>query len=207
MDKLLTAENIPEEWRETILGLAEKAVELVKPDVRLNGNELDIRAYVKVKCVAWGQREESRWVEGKVCSLKLAHKAMAANIHKPRIALVAESIMFKDRNTMVSLEIIQVQDAEYVKNVIGKLPDSRPNIVLVEKTVTNLAQEIFLKEGVSLAVNVKPRLLQRLARLTQGAIIRSLDSMMALPKLGSFEEFISQVSASSSGKRETRLNL
>ena len=94
-----------------------------------------------------------------------------------------------------------------MKNVIGKLPDSRPNIVLVEKTVTNLAQEIFLKEGVSLAVNVKPRLLQRLARLTQGAIIRSLDSMMALPKLGSCEEFISQVSASSSGKRETRLNL
>ena len=42
--------------------------------------------------------------------------------------------MFKDRNTMVSLEIIQVQDAEYVKNVIGKLPDSRPNIVLIEKT-------------------------------------------------------------------------
>ena len=146
-------------------------------------------------------------MEGELCSLKLAHKAMAANIHKQRMALVAESIMFKDRNTMVSLEIIQVQDAEYVKNVIGKLPDSRPNIVLVEKTVTNLAQEIFLKEGVSLAVNVKPRLLQRLARLTQGAIIRSLDSMMALPKRGSCEEFISQVSASSSGKRETRLNL
>ena len=60
MDKLFTAENIPEEWRETILGLAEKAVDLVTPDVRLNGNKLDIRAYVKVKCVAWGQREESR---------------------------------------------------------------------------------------------------------------------------------------------------
>ena len=56
---------------------------------------------------------------------------------------------------MVSLESIQLQEAEYVKNVIGKLLDSRPNIVLVEKTVTNLAQEIFLKEGVSLAVNVK----------------------------------------------------
>ena len=60
MDKLLTAENIPEEWRETILGLAEKAMDLVKPDLRLNGYKLDIRAYVKVKCVAWGQREESR---------------------------------------------------------------------------------------------------------------------------------------------------
>ena len=205
LDNLLTAENIPEEWRETIQGLAEKAVDMVKPDVRYNGDEMDIRAYVKVKCVAWGQREESRWVEGEVCSLKLAHKAMAANIHKPRIALVAESIMFKDRNTMVSLESIQLQEAEYVKNVIGKLLDSRPNIVLVEKTVTNLAQEIFLKEGVSLAVNVKPRLLQRLARLTQGSIIKSVDSMMAPPKLGTCEEFISQVSTSSSGKRGTRL--
>ena len=205
LDALLTAENIPDEWRETILSLAEKAVEMVKPDVRYSGDEMDIRAYVKVKCVAWGQREDSRLVEGEVCSLKLAHKGMAANIHKPRIALVAESIMFKDRNTMVSLESIQLQEAEYVKNVIGKLLDSRPNIVLVEKTVTNLAQEIFLKEGVSLAVNVKPRLLQRLARLTQAVIIKSVDSMIAPPKLGSCEEFISQMSTCSSGRRGTRL--
>merc|ERR1719427_1579895 len=39
LDKLLTAENIPEEWRETILDLAEKAVDMVKPDVRFNGDE------------------------------------------------------------------------------------------------------------------------------------------------------------------------
>ena len=63
-DILLTAENIPEECGETIMSLAEQAV--VKHDVRHNGDEFDIRGYVKVMCVAWGQREESRWVEGEV---------------------------------------------------------------------------------------------------------------------------------------------
>jgi len=205
LNTLLTSEGIPSEWRETILNLAEKAVDLVKPDVKFNGDEMDIRNYVKVKCVAWGNQEDSRLVEGEVCSLKLTHKGMAENIHKPRIALVAESIMFKDRQTLVSMESIQLQEAEYVKNLIGKLLDSRPNVVLVEKTVTNLAQDIFLKEGVSLAVNVKPKLLERIARRTQGAIINSVDSMMAPPKLGTCEEFISQLSSSEPGRRGTRL--
>ena len=39
-----------------------------------------------------------------------------------------------------------------------KLLQSKPNLVLVEKTVSRLAQDIFLKEGVSLAINVKYRL-------------------------------------------------
>ena len=106
---------------------------------------------------------------------------------------------------MVSLESIQMQEAEYVKNIVGKLLDSRPNIVLVEKAVTNLAQEIFLKEGVSLAVNVKPRVLQRIARLTQCTIIKSVDSMMAPPKLGTCEEFISKQASCANGRRGTRL--
>jgi len=38
-----------------------------------------------------------------------------------------------------------------------KLLQSKPNIVLVEKTASRLAQDIFLREGVSLALNVKFR--------------------------------------------------
>ena len=50
-------------------------------------------------------------------------------------------------------------------------------------------QEIFLREGVSLAINVKFRVLQRLARLTKGEIINSVDSMLASPRLGTCDTF------------------
>ena len=190
---LLRVESIPTEWTQTICQLADVAVTTVKPDVRYSNDEMDILAYVKVKCVSGGRREESRMVEGEVCSLQLTHKDMATAIPQPRIALVEESIMFKDRNTMVSLETVTLQEAEYVKNVIAKLLDLKPSLVLVEKSVANLAQDILLKEGVSLAVNVKPKVLSRLARLTQGSIIKSVDTLITVPRLGTCGQVSSEL--------------
>ena len=85
-----------------------------------------------------------------------------------------------------------MQEEEYIKNVTGRLLACQPNLVLVERTVSRLAQEILLSEGVSLALNVKFQVLQRLARLTKGTIINSVDSMLPPPRLGTCERFYSQ---------------
>ena len=193
LTKMFQHENIPDDWRETVNKLAETAVMKVTPDVRGNDDEMDILAHVKVKCVAGGQRSDSRLVEGEVCSLQLTHKTMKQVLVRPRIALLAESIMFKDRQTMVSLETVALQEAEYVKNVTGKLLDLKPDLILVEKSVAHIGQEILRRAGVSLAVNVKPRVLSRLSRRTQASIIKSVDSMMSAPRLGSCAQVSSQL--------------
>merc|ERR1712107_286886 len=54
-------------------------------------------------------------------------------------------------------------------------------------------QEILRRAGVSLAVNVKPRVLSRLSRRTQASIIKSVDSMMSAPRLGSCAQVSSQL--------------
>lgn len=43
-----------------------------------------------------------------------------------------------------------------MKNTIGKLTVFKPDILLVEKTVSRLAQEMLLSLGVTVALNVKP---------------------------------------------------
>ena len=53
----------------------------------------------------------------------------------------------------------------------GRLLAARPNIVLVERTVSRLAQEMFLNAGVGLVLNVKYRVLERLARVTQVCVM------------------------------------
>ena len=73
---------------------------------------MDILTHVKVKCVPGGLRSESRMVEGEVCSLQLTHKSMAHSI-------------------------VKEAEAEYVKNVIGKLLDLKPSWILVEKSITH----------------------------------------------------------------------
>ena len=60
--------------------------------------------------------------------------------------------------------------------MIGKLLDLKPSLILVEKSVAHLAQEILLREGVSLAVNVKRKVLTRLSRLTQVKILDVIDN-------------------------------
>ena len=136
-------------------------------------------------------------VEGEVCSLQLTHRSMTSEVENPRIALIKENIMFKDRNTMVSLETVTLQEAEYVKNVVGKLLELKPNVVLVEKSVAHLALELLKEKGVSLAVNVKMKVLERLARMTQGSLIESVDTLItaAAPKLGQeyFFLFLSRI--------------
>ena len=104
------------------------------------------------------------------------------------------NILLLPLHRFVSLDTLAMQEEEYIKNVTGRLLACKPNLVLVERTVSRLAQEILLAEGVSLALNVKFQVLQRLARLTQGTIISSVDSMLPPPRLGTCERFYSQKS-------------
>jgi len=143
-----------------------------------------------VKKIIGGRSEDSRLVHGEVCTLKLAHRLMADQLFQPRILLVSNSIAFqREENRMTSLDTLYMQEKEYIKNVTGRLLQSKPNLVLVEKTVSRLAQEIFLREGVSLALNVKYRVLERLERLTGAKIISSVDSMLTGPVLGTSHSF------------------
>jgi len=201
LTKLAKGRELSDEWRNILKCLADEAVRTVVPDIKYNMDEMDIRCYVKVKSVAGGEKLHSRLVHGEVCSRKLAHKGMATQITKPRIALVANSIMFqREENRMISLESLTMQEEEYIKNVTQKLLQSKPNLVLVEKTVSRLAQDIFLREGVSLALNVKYRVLERLERLTGAKIITSIDSMLAAPVLGTCQSFYVETSLTSQGR-------
>lgn len=37
-----------------------------------------------------------------------------------------------------------------------RIADVRPNLVLVEKTVSRIAQDMLLEHGITLVINVKP---------------------------------------------------
>lgn len=43
-----------------------------------------------------------------------------------------------------------------MKNYVQRIVDVRPNLVLVEKTVSRIAQDMLLEHGITLVINVKP---------------------------------------------------
>ena len=48
------------------------------------------------------------------------------------------------------------EEREFLKNYVQRIVDVRPNLVLVEKTVSRIAQDMLLEHGITLVINVKP---------------------------------------------------
>lgn len=60
----------------------------------------------------------------------------------------------------------------------------RPSVVLVERNVAGLAVQMLLHAGVTLVSNIKPRVLQRIARSTGADVMPSLDAQILNQKIG-----------------------
>lgn len=65
----------------------------------------------------------------------------------------------------------------------------KPDIVLVQKSVSRIAQELFNLMGITLVLNVKTSVLERIARCTGAEILTSVDAHMGKPVLGTCQQF------------------
>lgn len=61
--------------------------------------------------------------------------------------------------------------------IISKIEALRPNVLLVEKSVSSYAQEHLLAKEISLVLNVKRPVLERIARCTGALITPSIDDI------------------------------
>lgn len=65
----------------------------------------------------------------------------------------------------------------------------KPDLVLVQKSVSRIAQELFNLMGMTLVLNVKASVLERIARCTGAEILTSVDAHMGKTVLGTCEQF------------------
>lgn len=72
--------------------------------------------------------------------------------------------------------------------IVSKIEAHRPNVLLVEKSVSSYAQEYLLAKEISLVLNVKKPLLERIARCTGAPITPSVDKF-STTRLGHCELF------------------
>lgn len=91
----------------------------------------------------------------------------------------------------------------------SRIEAHHPNVVLVEKTVSRQAQERLLSKDISLVLNVKRPLLERIARCTGAEIVPAPDQIIkARPgycDLFRVEKFVEELgSAGHPGKKLTK---
>lgn len=165
---------------------------------------MDIRNYVNFKKVPDGLRKESCIVRGAVFSKNVIHKGMATMINDARILLLQCPIVYQRvEGKYVTIETLMLQENEYLTNVVGRIRAIGPNIILVHKNVSGIAQEMLRKYNITLVVDVKLSVLKRLSRCLQCDVVQSIDSNIGRPKLGVCEKFYIETFANSIGMCKT----
>ncbi|XP_022715367.1 1-phosphatidylinositol-3-phosphate 5-kinase FAB1B-like isoform X2 [Durio zibethinus] len=187
-DLPVSDENGEEGWLEIITALSWEAATLLKPD-RSKGGGMDPGGYFKVKCIASGHRCESMVLKGVVCKKNVAHRRMTSKMEKPRLLILGGALEYQRvSNLLSSFDTLLQQEMDHLKMAVAKIHAHKPNILLVEKAVSRFAQEYLLEKDISLVLNIKRPLLERIARCTGAPIIPSIDHLSS-QKLGYCEKF------------------
>nr|XP_046260048.1 1-phosphatidylinositol 3-phosphate 5-kinase isoform X6 [Scatophagus argus] len=194
LQQLLYSESLSLSWRDIIVPVVRQVVQTVRPDVRNNDDDMDIRQLVHIKKIPGGRKFDSTVVNGFVCTKSIAHKKMNPYIKNPKILLLKCPIeyLYREETKFTCIDPIVLQEREFLKNYVQRIVDVRPNLVLVEKTVSRIAQEMLLVHGITLVINVKPQVLDRVSRVTQGDLVMSMDQLLTKPRLGTCHKFYMQ---------------
>ncbi|XP_062227268.1 1-phosphatidylinositol-3-phosphate 5-kinase FAB1A-like [Phragmites australis] len=175
-----------ESWLDIVTSLSWEAALLIKPDSSV-GKEMDPGSYIKVKCIASGTRRQCEVIKGLVFKKNAAHKHMPTKCHNPRLLLLRgvlgdSDVGFSSFNSME-------QEKNHLEKAVSKMIEiCSPNVILVEKTVSRDIQELLLKEGITLVLDMKLNRLQRIARCS-GSPIVSFSEVLSKPKLKQCDYF------------------
>ncbi|XP_045431515.1 1-phosphatidylinositol 3-phosphate 5-kinase isoform X8 [Pipistrellus kuhlii] len=195
LQQLLHSESLSPSWRDIIVSLVCQVVQTVRPDVKNRDDDMDIRQFVHIKKISGGKKFDSVVVNGFVCTKNIAHKKMNSCIKNPKILLLKCSIeyLYREETKFTCIDPIVLQEREFLKNYVQRIVDVRPTLVLVEKTVSRIAQDMLLEHGITLVINVKSQVLERISRMTQGDLVMSMDQLLTKPHLGTCHKFYMQI--------------
>ncbi|KAG7205451.1 hypothetical protein KM043_007441 [Ampulex compressa] len=189
--QLLNKEGLSQTWSEVILPIAHQIIDHVRPDLNHDADDLDIRQYVQIKKCSGGSREDCEIVSGVVCSKNVAHRGMNAMIAHPKILLLQCGLMYQRvEGKLLSLEPVMLQENEYLGHTVARITALGPDVVLVHRSVSRLAQDRLRECGVTLVLNVKLSILERVARCTGANIVNTIDAhISARYMLGTCKKF------------------
>jgi len=167
------------DWAPTVVSLCQQVCANVDPDVK-NGDELDIRPYVKIKTIPGGDMSECCYVDGVVFRKTPIKKVMAnRHLQQPRVLLLSCSIEFERQGSRISyFDALVEQESHYMKILVDKILMLKPHLILVGKSVSRYAQQLLSDAGVVVVQHVKANLMKRIARCVGAQILPSTDHVV-----------------------------
>merc|ERR1711872_607885 len=147
--------------------------------------EIDIKRYAKVEKLPGGTIEDSQVLRGVMFNKDVVHPKMKRKIENPRILLLDCNLEYKKGESQTNMEIMKEEDfskaleAEeaYIKKICDEIASFKPDLVITEKGVSDLAQHFFNKAGITAVRRLRKSDNLRVARACGATIVNRTDEI------------------------------
>merc|ERR1712113_842692 len=172
-------------WGNLISDLAIRAVQTIcttKPDGR---KEIDVKRYAKVEKISGGDLSQCEVLDGVMFNKDITHPRMRREIKNPRVVLLDCPLEYKKGESQTNVEITKEadwekllqQEEEEMKKVCEDIIKVKPDVVITEKGVSDLAQHYLLKANISCIRRVRKTDNNRIARVTGAHICNRTEEL------------------------------
>lgn len=182
--KSSVATKFTSEWGDLVCKLA---IEAVRRVVKTENDrlEIDIKRYAKVEKIPGGTINECTVLDGVMINKDLTHPQMRRRIENPRIVLLDCPLEYKKGESMTNMELTKEEDfrkalkmeEDEVRKTCEEILTFKPDIVITEKGVSDLAQHFFLKKNVSVIRRLRKTDNNRIARVTGATIVNRSEEL------------------------------
>jgi len=173
-------------WNKKMVGMALEAVlKIVKDPGDGRPKEVDIKRYAKVEKVPGGEVDDCKVLAGVMFNKDVTHPKMRRRIENPRILLLDCPLEYKKGESQTNVEVTKEEDwntllrleEEYIENMCAQIVALRPDIVITEKGVSDLAQHYFVKSNITAFRRLRKSDNNRVARATGATIVSRPDEI------------------------------
>jgi len=171
-------------WSDLMCGLALDSVTYVTV-IDGDQKEIDIKRYVRIEKIPGGDITECCVIRGVVLSKDITHPKMRRRIENPRILLLDCPLEYKKAESKMDIEVtaqtnwndILAQEEEYVTQMCREIIKFKPDLVITEKGLSDLAQHHFVKNNITALRRTKKTDNNRIARATGATICNRTDEI------------------------------
>jgi T-complex protein 1 subunit gamma len=171
-------------YNNLMVRVALEAVKIVKTSV--DGKPvMDIKNFAKVEKIPGGDLTDSVVLKGVMFNKDVTSSKMRRNIKNPRILLLDCPLEYRKAESQTNVEItgetdwrklLQVEE-EYVTNMCDTLIAHKPDVIITEKGVSDLALHIFAKKNISVIRRLRKTDNNRIAKACGATIVSRAEQM------------------------------
>ncbi|PKI44079.1 hypothetical protein CRG98_035541 [Punica granatum] len=174
------------QFGDLIADLAIDATSIVGVDLGQGLREVDIKKYIKVEKVPGGQLEDSGVLKGVMFNKDVvAPGKMRRKIVNPRIILLDSPLEYKKGENQTNAELVREEDwavllkmeEEYIENLCMQILKFKPDLVITEKGLSDLACHYLSKAGVSAIRRLRKTDNNRIAKACGATIVNRPDEL------------------------------